>query len=696
MAQSLFARLHRSFGTKLSGIEKYEKIQAGLSEIQEQLPSLDNEPKERLKNVKVIVVGAGFAGLAAAYELATQGIQVTVLEARDRFGGRVHSQENIVPGRIIEAGAELIGANHHQWIHYAKKFGLGLSVITSEDNFLAAGLNQPLYINGSNIRRSVQKEIFDKMEKIYEKINEDAEQVDAYEPWTHPKAQEWDSISVAHQLDEWCANDSLLRDALEVDLSNNQAAPTTEQSYLGLLAVVKGGGVADYWTLTEIFRCENGNQSLAQKFVEEIKKQEGCSVNTDQAAIKIDIANDGVTVHTKYKKEQFQEYKGDYVVFAIPPSTWKHVTINPPLPSNCQMYMGPAIKYLSAVKERFWIKKGLAPSGMSDEAGMIWEGTDNQMVTKEQGFELSLFAGGSSARKALASANPKAYFNEAIGQVYADYQTYVTTGEFVQWPQDEWTGGGYSCPKPSQVYSIGPFLSQAYNDRFFFAGEHTCLAFFGYMEGALRSGVLCSKKIIEATKCRRSELVGSLTGIYRGYAPKKFDGFSDTVEEHNLSKLKTSGFDAFSEALKGVQSIRKVVIRHGDIVDGIKVFYETTDKNKTTLNQWSREYGNKQPNTGDVFTIPEGDYLVEVSGYYGTWFNATHILQLTLRTKKGKSSQPFGNMHLSSEQKQFTFTVKEGEEIIGFFGAEVPVDYNVELSKDLVISALGVIFRKRS
>jgi hypothetical protein len=50
----------------------------------------------------------------------------------------------------------------------------------------------------------------------------------------------------------------------------------------------------------------------------------------------------------------------------------------------------------------------------------------------------------------------------------------------------------------------------------------------------------------------------------------------------------------------------------------------------------------------------------------------------------------------SSEQKPFTFTVKEGEEIIGFFGAEVPVDYNVELSKDLVISALGVIFRKKS
>ncbi|MDZ8029286.1 MAG: FAD-dependent oxidoreductase [Nostoc sp. DedQUE11] len=698
MSKSLFAKLYRSFGTQLSGIEKYEKIQSGLSEIEEQLPSVDNEERQRLKNIKVIVVGAGFAGLAAAYELATQGVQVTVLEARDRIGGRVYSKDDIAPGRIVEAGAELVGANHHQWIHYARKFGLGLSVITDEVNFEAVGLEQPLYINGSNVPRKIQKGIFEKMEKIQEKINEDAEQVDAYEPWTHPKAKEWDSISVADKLDEWCAGDLLLRNALEVHFSNDQTAPTTDQSYLGLLAAVKGGGVGDYWTLSETFRCESGNQALAQKFVEEIKKvvkeihgQENWSVNIKEPVTHIDIPKDSanVTVRTV-----FHEYKGNYVVFAIPPTTWKHVCITPEVSSDYQMSLGQAIKYLSAVNERFWIKKGLAPSFISDEVGMIWESTDNQMATTGHGFGLNLFAGGQLASQALASANSTTYFNEAIGRVYKDYESNVTKQEFIEWPEEKWTGGGYSCPKPNQVCKIGRFLSQAYLDRLFFAGEHTCLAFFGYMEGALRSGVICSKKILEATKCRRSKLVGSTTGIYRGYAPEKFDGFSDTVDKHNLSQHKTSGFDAFADVLNGVNSLRKIIVRHGDIVDGLQVFYETTDKKKTTLNQWSREYGNKQPNKGDVFTIPQGDYLEEVSGYYGTWFGATHILQLKLTTKNQKC-QTFGTMahSVESQRKSFSFQAKDGEEIIGFFGAEVPLDYNVDRSKDLVMSALGVIFR---
>ncbi|MCW5313269.1 FAD-dependent oxidoreductase [Nostoc sp. KVJ3] len=465
MSKSLFAKLHRSFGTELSGIEKYEKIQAGLSEIEEQLTSLDNEQKQRLKNVKAIVVGAGFAGLAAAYELATQGIQVTVLEARERVGGRVHSKDNIAPGRIVEAGAELIGANHHQWIHYARKFGLGLSVISSEANFLAAGLEQPLYINGSNISRKIQKRIFDKIGKIEEKINEDAEQVDAYEPWTHPKAKEWDSISVADKLDEWCAGDLLLRNTLEVHFSNDQTSPTTEQSYLGLLAAVKGGGVEDYWTLSETFRCDSGNQALAQKFVEEIQKvvkeihgQEDWSVNTDEPVTHIDISKDSanVTVRTIFKGDN-KEYKGNYVIFAIPPATWKHISITPKLPSDYEMAMGQAIKYLTAVNERFWIKKGLAASCMSDEVGMIWESTDNQMATSGHGFGLNLFAGGQSASKALASPEPTTYFNEAFGRVYEDYESNLINQEFIDWPKEKWTQGDILALNPTKFVRLGIF-----------------------------------------------------------------------------------------------------------------------------------------------------------------------------------------------------------------------------------------------
>ncbi|MBD2502515.1 FAD-dependent oxidoreductase [Anabaena azotica] len=697
MSKSLFSKLHRSFGTQLSGSEKYEKIQSGLAEIEEKIVILSHELEERLKNVKVIVVGAGFAGLAAAYELANKGVQVTVLEARERIGGRVHSREDIAEGRIIEAGAELIGANHHQWIHYAKKFGLGLNAISSDDNFLAAGLEQTLYIKGSKIPPKVQQEIFEKISEINKKINEDAKQVDAYEPWTHPQAKEWDSISVADKLDEWCAGDLLLRNSLEVHFSNDQTVPTTQQSYLGLLAAVKGGGVQDYWELSETFRCDSGNQALARKFVAEIKEivkeihgQEDWSVNTNEPVTEIKISQNSVDVTVGSINKQ---YKADYVILAIPPTTWKHISISPELPANSQMSMGQAIKYLAAVNERFWIKKGLAPSSVSDGLGIIWESTDNQMATKEHDFGLNLFAGGYSASNAMTADDPVKYFQEAFEQVYQGYESNSNKQEFINWPEEEWTRGGYSCPRPKEVCTIARFLTQAYYDRLFFAGEHTCLAFFGYMEGALRSGVLCSNKIIEATKCRRSELVGSTTGIYRGYAPETFDGFSDALDKHNLSQQQTSGFDAFSDILNGMNTLTKIIVRHGDILDGLQVFYATTDKNKTTLNQWSREYGSKKPNQGDVFTIPEGDYLEEVSGYYGTWFNAPHILQLTLTTKNGKS-QTFGTMAHSSEDREFfQFKGNDGEEIIGFFGAEVPSDYNVNRSQDLLMSAIGVIFR---
>jgi len=55
---------------------------------------------------KVVVVGAGFAGLACAYELVKAGYDVTVLEARPRVGGRVVSF-NMVPGKVTEGGGEL-------------------------------------------------------------------------------------------------------------------------------------------------------------------------------------------------------------------------------------------------------------------------------------------------------------------------------------------------------------------------------------------------------------------------------------------------------------------------------------------------------------------------------------------------------------------------------------------------------------
>ena len=81
---------------------------------------------------RVVVIGAGFSGLAAAYELSSAGYDVTVVEARNRVGGRVVSFSDMVPGKNVEGGGELIGSNHPTWVAYAKQFKLEFLDVTEE------------------------------------------------------------------------------------------------------------------------------------------------------------------------------------------------------------------------------------------------------------------------------------------------------------------------------------------------------------------------------------------------------------------------------------------------------------------------------------------------------------------------------------------------------------------------------------
>src|SRR5204863_5849236 len=73
---------------------------------------------------RVIVIGAGLGGLSAALELISAGYEVTVVEARDRVGGRVHTLDRFIKDKTVETGGEMVGANHPIWAAYAKAMGI--------------------------------------------------------------------------------------------------------------------------------------------------------------------------------------------------------------------------------------------------------------------------------------------------------------------------------------------------------------------------------------------------------------------------------------------------------------------------------------------------------------------------------------------------------------------------------------------
>jgi monoamine oxidase len=111
-----------------------ESHETWLRIVRQGLPPREGVPK------RVVIVGAGMAGLVAAWELARAGHDPVVLEARTRVGGRVHTlREPFTDGLYAEAGAMRIPRTHDLTLAYCERFGLRLAPFTMNNPQAAAG-----------------------------------------------------------------------------------------------------------------------------------------------------------------------------------------------------------------------------------------------------------------------------------------------------------------------------------------------------------------------------------------------------------------------------------------------------------------------------------------------------------------------------------------------------------------------------
>jgi len=481
---SFYARMARRFDPKVSGMSRRDLLKATLAGSAGLLLSscsgLGGGMFGKRNGRSVVVVGAGYAGLSCAYELASVGYKVTVLEARARVGGRVLSFDDMVPGKIVEGGGELVGTNHPTWVSYAQKFKLGFRDIPEDT------LDEPLELEGRILGKDEAKKIYDEMTVSFATLNDAARKINEDQPWLSPEAAEMDS----HSMAEWLMSlnvSPLTKRALRALFEGNESVSMEKQSFLAYVTMVKGGGCEKFWTDSENMRCATGNQSLAFALATALGKR----VRLGSAVTSIISGGSSVVVTTSGG----ERITADDVVLTVPPTTWSKIKFTPALPEELVPQMGTAVKYLSALKRRYWKDAKLSASFLTDgDLSMSWEGTEGQ--GGDNGAELTVYSGGPAAEH-LRSREPldrKAYCAQELEKIYPGYGENLVSSRFMDWPSDPWTLAGFSFMGLNQIMAMGPTIYKGIGPLQF-AGEFTCFKFPGYMEGGLSSGVSAARKI---------------------------------------------------------------------------------------------------------------------------------------------------------------------------------------------------------
>jgi monoamine oxidase len=448
---------------------------------------------------EIAVIGAGLAGLCAAFELKRLGYTVTVHEARNRVGGRVESNHQFSVHKTVERGAEFIGTNHPLWRAYAKEFDLDFSDTKDYGD-------APIRMDGRTLTFEETKNLTDWFDEFKDKLTFLASTVvDPYEPWSTPHAASLDQQSLASWFDElkcpkhkeWGVR------AVTEQLVADNGVEADRQSLLGVLAMIKGHGLDAYWEETEVWRCKGGNQQLASRFQHELDG----AVQTNRLVTSITRQGDSrvtLGLADPSTKEPLGTGSAHDVILAVPPSVWPLITFDDPLLTEqlgTPPQMGCNIKALMRFERRFWKDFASSPAltneGVPD---LTWE-TSEADHDNHPSFTMVAFAGAKhAAALGVAISNDEdrcAKLLETLSVTYPGIEREVASFEFENWLDEPFTKGSYYFPRPGDIMKWGRFWKNGYQDWLHFAGEHTCYAFMGYMEGALSSGFRLAQRIAD-------------------------------------------------------------------------------------------------------------------------------------------------------------------------------------------------------
>ncbi|MEO5952602.1 MAG: flavin monoamine oxidase family protein, partial [Chloroflexia bacterium] len=447
---------------------------------------------------RVIVVGAGMAGLSAAYELRKAGHEPFVLEAQGRVGGRVYTmREPFTNGLFAEAGAMRIPQAHTLTHAYIDKFELKTAPFTMGNP------NGYYYVNGrlhriKDVERDFSMLGFGVAESEIGRTAL-AMWADAVKPFAtriECEGEEcWDSIVA--EYDKYST-----REFLEIQgwseglieafgLLGDQEA-LMNSAFLEILREEVGG------FYTNMVRLEGGMDNLPRAFLPALKDH----IRFGAKMVAIDQTPDEVTVYYQTATGRYS-MTGDYAIITVPFPVLRHVEVMKPFSSAKrkairQLHYDASAKILLQFRRRFWEEDdGIFGGGSVTDLPIRVIYYPEHGRESGRGVVLASYTWSEDAQR-WGSLDPRDRISQALENlscIHPQVRDEFEVGASKMWHDDEFQGGAFALFDPGQQTLLYKSIVEP-EGRIYFAGEHTSLC-HAWIQGAIESGLRAAKTIHE-------------------------------------------------------------------------------------------------------------------------------------------------------------------------------------------------------
>lgn len=444
---------------------------------------------------RVVIIGAGMAGLVAGFELARQGHEPVILEAQNRVGGRIYTLRTFAPGLYAEAGAMRIPRVHELTLEYCRMFGLRLRP------FMMDNPRAPVYLAG---RRMTLEQLSRDPSLIPFELSSRERGRSYDELWAEATREVRELYEregeAAHEIlgreyDKYSIRDFLKRQGFSEGAVELFGIMSYREANLGASVVEQLREILGR-AFEDMQEIAGGMDLLPNAFYRGLRRH----VRLGAQVVAVDQDAEHVSVRYRTASGTFCE-TGDYCICTVPFGVLRHLDFVPHLSKGKyrairSLNYNPSTKILLQVRHRFWERQGVIGGATPTDLPIrriVYP--SHAPADDDRGVLLASYTWGQDAARwgALSPADRIALALKDVAKIHPEILSEFEGGASHAWYNDPYAVGAFALFEPGQETVLHPDIVKS-EGRVHFAGEH-CSLWHAWIQGALESGIRAATAI---------------------------------------------------------------------------------------------------------------------------------------------------------------------------------------------------------